>query len=170
MFCDIDVETAEKFINESENMKPIGNKFEYVETMKAEDKFKIIDKNIPSKNSDIIVVEACSKFLEIYKNKNITERTFKEYRTIITSQIIPYFKFYKLRDVKVNDINNFRQNMKLNNISFNDKLIEIYEFSTNNFYNEKLKKFPKLKNGRIFRIRTKIVLKLNGIIKSINVM
>ena len=117
MFCDIDVDTAQKFIQDSENIKPLGNKFEYVETIKAEDKFKIIDKNILCKNSNITVVAACSEFLEIYKNKNITERTFKEYRTIISSQIIPYFKCYKLRDVKVNDINNFRQNMKLNNIS-----------------------------------------------------
>ena len=117
MFCEIDAETAEIFLKESENIKQCGDKFEYIDAVKTEDKFKIIDKNILCKNSDITVVEACSEFLEIYKNKNITERTFKEYRTIITSQIIPYFKCYKLRDVKVNDINNFRQNMKLNNIS-----------------------------------------------------
>ena len=117
MFCEIDAETAGSFLLESENIKRCGDKFEYIDAVKTEDKFKIVDKNILCKNSDITVVAACSEFLEIYKNKNITERTFKEYRTIITSQIIPYFKCYKLRDVKVNDINNFRQNMKLNNIS-----------------------------------------------------
>ena len=33
MFCDIDAETAEKFIYKSENIKPVGDKFEYVETL-----------------------------------------------------------------------------------------------------------------------------------------
>ena len=46
MFCEIDTETAEDFIQKSENIKPVGNKFEYVETVRTEDKFKIIDKNI----------------------------------------------------------------------------------------------------------------------------
>ena len=67
MFCDIDAKTAGKFLQESENVKPLGNKFEYVETIKAEDKFKIIDKNIPSKNSDITVIEACRIFMNIIR-------------------------------------------------------------------------------------------------------
>ena len=46
MFCGIDAKSAEKFINESENIKLCGDKFEYIETIKAENKFKIIDKNI----------------------------------------------------------------------------------------------------------------------------
>lgn len=62
MFCDIDADTAEKFIQDSDNIKAIGNKFEYVEIIKTEDKFKIIDKNIPSKNLDITVIEACEEF------------------------------------------------------------------------------------------------------------
>ena len=117
MFCEINAETARKFFRESENIKPCGDKFEYVETIKKDNKFEIEYQVIECINSDITVVEVCSEFLKIYKNKNITERTFKEYRTIISSQIIPYFKNYKLRDVKINDIQNFRQNMKLNNIS-----------------------------------------------------
>ncbi len=117
MFCEIDGKAAEKFLRDSENIKSCGNKFEYFETINKDNKFEIECQNAECVNSDITVVEACFKFLKIYKNKNITERTFKEYRTIISSQIIPYFKCYKLCDVKVNDINNFRQNMKLNNIS-----------------------------------------------------
>ena len=46
MFCEIDAETAERFLQESENIKPVGNKFEYVEAVKPEGKFKIVDKNI----------------------------------------------------------------------------------------------------------------------------
>ena len=43
MFCEIDAETAEGFIQKSENIKPVGNKFEYVENIKTENKFKIIN-------------------------------------------------------------------------------------------------------------------------------
>ena len=35
MFCKIDAETAEKFLQESENIQQIGNKFKYTETIKA---------------------------------------------------------------------------------------------------------------------------------------
>ena len=73
MFCEIDAETAERFLRESENIKPSGDKFEYVETVRTEDKFKIIDKNIPCKNSDITVIDACNLFLDICKNKNIKQ-------------------------------------------------------------------------------------------------
>ena len=117
MFCDIDVKTAEKFLKESENVKSCGDKFKYIEIIKKDNKFEIEYQNAECINSEITVVEACYEFLKIYKNKNITERTFKEYRTIISSQIIPYFKYYKLCDVKINDIQDFKQNMKLNNIS-----------------------------------------------------
>ena len=46
MFCEIDTETARAFLQKSENIKVIANNFEYVETIKAEDKFRIIDKNM----------------------------------------------------------------------------------------------------------------------------
>ena len=49
MFCEIDADTAEKFIQDSENIKPFGNKFEYVETTRVENKFRIINKNIQCK-------------------------------------------------------------------------------------------------------------------------
>lgn len=113
MFCDIDAVTAEKFLQESENIKPVGNKFEYVETTKAEDKFRIIDKNIPSKNSDITVVAACEIFLESCKNRN----TIKAYKTFINAHIIPYFKNYKLKDIVVTDVENFRKTIQDKQIS-----------------------------------------------------
>ena len=65
MFCDIEAESAEKFIQDSENIKPFGNKFEYVETTKVENKFRIIDKNIQCKNSDITAIQACEIFLKM---------------------------------------------------------------------------------------------------------
>ena len=65
MFCEIDPTIAERFLQRSENIKPVGNKFEYVELVKTEEKFKIVDKNIECKNSDITIVEACELFLKI---------------------------------------------------------------------------------------------------------
>ena len=117
MFCDIDSDIALYFIQDSENIKPIGNKFEYVEIVKTEDKFKIIDKNIPSINSDITVVAACEIFLENCKERDIKINTIKAYKTFINAHIIPYFKNYKLKDITVTDIENFRKTMQNKQIS-----------------------------------------------------
>jgi len=117
MFCDIDVDTAQKFIQDSENIKPLGNKFEYAETIKAEDIFKIVDKNIQCKNSDITALDACNLFLDIYKNRNIKLNTIKAYKTFINAHIIPYFKNFKLKDITVTDIENFRKVMQNKQIS-----------------------------------------------------
>lgn len=116
MFCDIDAKAAEDFIQKSENIKPVGNKFEYVETTKSDDKFKIIDKNIPSKNSDITVAAACEMFLEI-KQKTMTETSFQTYKTFVYAQIIPYFKKFRLKDVTVQDVQEFKTFMQTNKIS-----------------------------------------------------
>ena len=117
MFCEIDAETYGKFLRESENIKPCGDKFEYVEIIKTEDKFKIIDKNIPCKNSDITVIDACNLFLDICKNKNIKQNTVKAYKTFINAHIIPYFKGFVLKDITVSDIESFRKCMQNKQIS-----------------------------------------------------
>ena len=116
MFCEIDAETAERFLQKSENIKSVGNKFEYIETIKAEDKFRIIDKNIPSKNSDITVVEACEIFLEIKQN-TLTEMSFQVYKTFVYSKIIPYFMKFRLKDITIQDILNFRKYLQNNKVS-----------------------------------------------------
>ena len=113
MFCEIDAEVTEEFLRESANIKPCEDKFEYVETMKAEDKFKIIDKNIPSKNSDITVVAACEMFLEI-KQKTMTETSFQTYKTFVYAQIIPYFKKFKLKEITISDIEHFKKYLQEN--------------------------------------------------------
>lgn len=117
MFCEIDTETAEKFLHESENIKQCGNKFEYIETAKIEDKFKIVDKNIPSKNSDISVIKACAIFLDNCKNRDIKINTIKAYKTFINAHIIPYFKDFKLKDIMIPDVENFRKTMQNKQIS-----------------------------------------------------
>ncbi len=113
MFCEIDAENAEKFLEKSKNIKFCGDKFEYIETVKVEDKFKIIDKNIPSENSDITVVAACEMFLEI-KQKTMTETSFQTYKTFVYAQIIPYFKKFKLKEITSLDIENFRKYLQEN--------------------------------------------------------
>ena len=117
MFCEIDAETAGKFLKESENIKPCGDKFEYIEIIKTEDKFKIIDKNIPCKNSDITVVEACKIFLNKCQNRDIKQNTVKAYKTFINAHIIPYFKGLVLKDITVSNVESFRKCMQMKKIS-----------------------------------------------------
>ena len=117
MFCDIDAKTAEGFILKSENIKPVGNKFEYVETVRTEDKFKIINKNIPCKNSDITVTDACISFLNVSQIRNIKQNTVKAYKTFINAHIIPYFKGFVLKDITVSDVESFRKCMQHKQIS-----------------------------------------------------
>ena len=117
MFCEIDVKTAERFLRESENIKLCGDKFEYIETVKTEDKFKIIDKNIPCKNSDITVTDACNSFLNVSQSRNIKQNTVKAYKTFINAHIIPYFKGFVLKDITVSDVESFRKCMQHKQIS-----------------------------------------------------
>ena len=116
MCCDIDAKTAEDFIQKSENIKPVGNKFEYVENIKTENKFMIINKNIQSKNSDITVIDACNLFLDICKNKNIKQNTVKAYKTFINAHIIPYFKNFQIRK----DLYKMKEGMRLENYKIDD--------------------------------------------------
>ena len=117
MFCDIDAKTAEDFIQKSENIKPVGNKFEYVETTKSDDKFNIIDKNIPSIDSNITVRDACNSFLNTCQSRNIKLNTVKAYKTFINAHIIPYFKGFELKDITVSDVERFRKHMQNKKIS-----------------------------------------------------
>lgn len=40
MFSGIDTNSVREFLQQSENIKQVGNKFEYLEIIKVEDKFK----------------------------------------------------------------------------------------------------------------------------------
>ena len=117
MFCEIDAEVAEEFLRETENIKPCEDKFEYVETIKTENQFMIINKNIQSKNLDITFVIACEIFLDNYKNRDIKINTIKAYKTFINAHIIPYFRNFKLKDIVIADIENFRISMQNKQIS-----------------------------------------------------
>lgn len=116
MFCDIDVGIIKEFLENSENIKAFGNKFEYVKTVKTEDKFKIIDRNIECKNSDITVIEACEEFLRV-KYKTLKPMSYQTYKTFTYAQIIPYFKVFHLKDITIQDIQNFKKYMQENKVS-----------------------------------------------------
>ena len=116
MFCEIDPDVARKFLQESENIKPVGNKFEYVELVKMEEKFKIVDKNIECKNSDITVVQACEMFLDL-KQQTLTEQSFQAYKTFIYSKIIPYFKDDLLKNITIKDAQSFKKYLQENKVS-----------------------------------------------------
>lgn len=116
MFCEIDSTIAERFLQESENIKPIGNKFEYIEIIKTEEKFKIIDKNIECKNFDITVVQACEMFLDL-KQQTLTEQSFQAYKTFIYSKIIPYFKDDLLKNITIKDVQSFKKYLQENKVS-----------------------------------------------------
>lgn len=116
MFCEIDPDVAGKFLQESENIKQVGSKFEYVEVIKTDDKFRIVDKNIQSKNSDITVVQACEIFLKI-KQQILTEQSYQAYKTFVYSKIIPYFKTFKLKNISIHDIQNFKKYLQENKVS-----------------------------------------------------
>ena len=116
MFCEIDSDVARKFLQELENIKPLGNKFEYVELVKTEEKFKIFDKNIECKNSDITVVPACEMFLEI-KQKTMTETSFQTYKTFVYSKIIPYFKNILLKNITIKDVQSFKRHLQENKVT-----------------------------------------------------
>ena len=116
MFCEIDTTMAVRFLQESENIKQVGNKFEYVEIVKTEDKFKIVNKNIECKNSDITVVQACEMFLDL-KQQTLTEQSFQAYKTFIYSKIIPYFKGILLKNITIQDVQSFKRHLQENKVA-----------------------------------------------------
>ena len=112
MFCNIDKTFAVEFISKSENIKSVGDKFEYDETTETNDKFKIIDRNIECQNSEITTVEACEIFLNDCKNRKVIKKTLQTYKTFINAHIIPYFKNFILKNISVTDIEKFRKVMQ----------------------------------------------------------
>jgi len=116
MFCEIDSDVARKFLQESENIKLSGNKFEYVELVKTEEKFKIVDKNIECKNSDITVVQACEIFLDL-KCQTLTEPSYQAYKTFVYSKIIPYFKDILLKNITIKDVQSLKKHLQENKVT-----------------------------------------------------
>src|SRR5574344_2452033 len=116
MFSDFEENELSSILGNYENIKQNRKYFEYIEKTVVVDKFKIVDKNITCKNSDIGVVQACTEFLQTKKN-NVTFQTNKTYRTYINAQIILFFAKFKLKEVTVSHVQNFKKFMQENKIS-----------------------------------------------------
>ena len=116
MFTGLEIDTVRNFLDQSDNIQKFKNEFEYVVIIQKEETFKIIDKNILSQNSDITLIDAINLFMEI-KNCKLSSWSKKTYKSFINSQILPYFKKYKLKDITVQDIENFRKYMQQNKVS-----------------------------------------------------
>ncbi len=116
MFSEFNENEIVKFLENSENIKQSGKYFEYMEIPKTADKFRIIDKNIKCESSEITVIEACEEFLKT-KETNTTFQTFKTYKSFINAQIIPYFSKFKLKNITVADVQNFKIFIQNNKIS-----------------------------------------------------
>lgn len=116
MFTGLGIDTVRKFLEQSDNIKKFKNKFEYVEIIQKEETFKIIDKNILSQNSDITLIDAINLFMEI-KNCKLSSWSKKTYKSFINSQILQFFRKYKLKDITIQDIEQFKLSMKENGIT-----------------------------------------------------
>src|SRR5574344_801552 len=116
MFRKLDENEVINFLENSKNIKQRGKYFEYLEIPKIADKFKIIDKNIKCKSSEITVIAACETFLKFKKNA-LSPMSYQTYKTFTYAKIIPYFSKYKLKNITITDIQNFKDLMIKNKIS-----------------------------------------------------
>lgn len=118
MMSDLEVNDISKEIQELLKDKIITKSSKYYEyvSIQKQDNIKIINKNIGCKNSDITVIEACEEFLKI-KRQTLTLMSYQTYKTFTYAQIIPFFRNYKLKDIQVKDVENFKKYMLKNNVS-----------------------------------------------------
>src|SRR5574344_595146 len=116
IFSESDENEVINFLEKSKNIKQSGKYFEYMEFPKTVDKFKIIDKNIKCESSEITVIEACKTFLKLKKN-TLSHMSYQTYKTFTYAKIIPYFSKYKLKNITITDIQNFKDLMIKNNVS-----------------------------------------------------
>ena len=124
MFTGLEINAVRNFLDQSDNIQKFKNKFKYVEIIQKEETFKIIDKNILSQNSDITLIDAINLFMEIKNCKlsSWSKKTYKSfinstYKSFINSQILPFFRKYKLKDITIQDIEQFKLSMDENGIT-----------------------------------------------------
>lgn len=88
-------------------IKRTGKYFEYVEAQVRKENYKIFDKNIMVKNSEIAMLDAIDVFLE--NLPKLTFETLKTYKSIFNSHIIPFFKDTKLKNIDIESVQKFRE-------------------------------------------------------------
>lgn len=107
---DLEEDFAREILNQliiEDKIKPTGKYFEYTETQVRKENYKIIDRNIEVRNSEITMPEAVEIFLGSIKPK-ISYRTFGTYKSLFNSHIIPFFKTKKLEYILISDIQEFK--------------------------------------------------------------
>ncbi len=120
MMTDIEETTVKSILNDfikNNNLKAVNNYFEYIENPKNFENIKIINKSIEVKNSNITVIEAVKRFLQSREIKALSFETLKTYRTFFNAHIIPYFHKFLLKDIKIEDIEDFKNYLREKKIS-----------------------------------------------------
>lgn len=98
-------------------IKTEGDNFEYIEHLKIVENIKIVNKNISVQNPDITTLEAVKIFLQNCEDKALSFETKKAYRTFLNAHIIPYFHEFLLKDIKIEDVADFKNYLREKKIS-----------------------------------------------------
>src|SRR5574344_128725 len=120
MMTDIEEIMAKIILNDlikDNKIKHINNYFEYIENPRIVENFKIINKNIEIQNSDITALEAIKIFLKNCECRNLSFEAKKAYKSFFNAHIIPYFCNFLLKDIKFEDVANFKKYLQEKKIS-----------------------------------------------------
>ncbi len=120
MMTDIEETAVKSVLNElikNNKIKAVSNSFEYIEKLKVAENVKIVNKNLEVKFSNISTLEAVKIFLQNCKEKNLTFETLKAYRTFLNAHIIPYFYKFLLKDIKIENVADFKNYLQEKKIS-----------------------------------------------------
>lgn len=98
-------------------IKTGNDNFEYIEHPKICENVKIINKSIEVKNSDITMIKAVKIFLQNCEGKGLSFETLKTYKTFLNAHIIPYFHEFLLKDIKIEDVEDFKKYLQEKKIS-----------------------------------------------------
>lgn len=120
MMTDIEETAVKSVLNElitNNKIKAVNNSFEYIEKLKVAENIKIVNKNILVQNPDITTLEAVKIFLQNCEDKALSFETKKAYRTFFNAHIIPYFHKFLLKDIKIEDVADFKNYLQEKKIS-----------------------------------------------------
>lgn len=120
MMTEVEEITAKSILNDlikNNKVKSINNYFEYIGNSKTIENVKIINKNIEIQNSNITALEAIKIFLKNCECRNLSFETKKAYKSFFNAHIIPYFCNFLLKDIKIEDVANFKNYLQEKKIS-----------------------------------------------------
>jgi len=180
MITDIEEYIAKPALQEltkNNKIKTEGEYFEYINPPKIIENYKIINKSMEVKNSDINVLEAVKIFLQSREDKTLSFETLKTYRTFFNAHIIPYFHIFLLKDIKTEDVADFKTYLLEKKISERriknilTLLNQVIKYFQNEGYIERtcvfqVKRFKKIPKREIQILTPNQIEKIFSIIKS----